>query len=133
MASNASRRHGRGPCRLWHERAHAGASQDAARPYDIAVVANEAIAGFAQTHLLPLAVVGTSRALPTSGLMAFGPARDEYAQLAARYVDRLLDKPGDLAIEQTTRFSLVLNLKAAKTLGVIVSQGILRRADEVIQ
>ena len=67
--------------------------------------------------------------------MAFGPARDEYAQLAARYVDRLLGgaKPGDLPIEQTTRFSLVLNLKAAKTLGVIVSQGMLRRADEVIQ
>jgi len=57
-------------------------------PEPLILLNREAIAGFAQTHLLPLA--GTSRALPASGLMAFGPARDEYSQLAARYVDCLL-------------------------------------------
>ena len=103
-----------GPVGSGKTRAHAGAVQGAARPYDIAAVTNEAIAGFAQTHLLPLA--GTSRALPASGLMAFGPARDEYSQLAARYVDRLLRcaKPGDIPVEQTTRFTLVLNRRAAR-------------------
>jgi len=95
----------------------------------------EAIAGFAQTHGLPLAVVGVSRTLPASGLIAFGPARDEYAQLAARYIDRILKgaKPGDLPIEQTTRFELVINLKSAKALGLTIPQALLLRADEVIQ
>ena len=84
---------------------------------------------------MPLAVVGGSRVLPPSGLIAFGPARDEYAQLAARYIDRILKgaKPGDLAIEQTTRFNLVINLKAAKALGLTIPQSLLLRADEVIQ
>ena len=42
-------------------------------------------------------------------------------------------KPSDLAIEQPTRFSLVVNLKAAKTLGLTIPQSLLLRADEVIQ
>ena len=69
----------------------------------------DAIADFAQTHGLPLAVVGSSRSLPASGLIAYGPTRDEYAQLAARYVDRILKgaKPGDLPVEQPSRFELV--------------------------
>jgi putative ABC transport system substrate-binding protein len=95
----------------------------------------EAIAAFAQTHRLPLAVVGISRVLPASGLMAFGPTRDEYAHLAARYIDRILKgaKPGDLPIEQPTRFNLVINLRSAKTLGLTLPQSLLLRADEVIQ
>jgi putative ABC transport system substrate-binding protein len=95
----------------------------------------ETIAAFAQTHRLPLAAVGVSRVLPASGLMAFGPAGAEYSQLAARYIDRILKgaKPGDLAIEQTTRFTLVINLKAAKALGLTPPPSLLLRADEVIQ
>ena len=95
----------------------------------------DAIADFAQAHGLPLAVVGASRALPASGLIAYGPMRVEYAQLAARYVDRILkgDKPGDLPVEQPTRFNLVINLKTAKALGLTIPQTLLLRADEVIQ
>lgn len=95
----------------------------------------DAIAGFAQTHGLPLVNVGSSRTLPASGLIAFGPTRDEFAKLAARYVDQILKgaKPGELAIEQPTRFSLVINLKAAKALGLTIPQTLLLRADEVIQ
>jgi putative ABC transport system substrate-binding protein len=61
--------------------------------------------------------------------------RDEYVQLAARYVDRILKgaKPGDLSIEQATRFNLTINLKAAKALGLTIPQSLLLRADEVIQ
>ena len=104
-------------------------------PEPLILSKREAIAGFAQTHGLPLAVVGGRRSLPESGLIAFGPARGEYAQLAARYVDRILKgaKPGDLAVEQTTRFELVINLKAAKALGLTIPQALLLRADEVIQ
>ncbi len=95
----------------------------------------DAIAGFAQMHGLPLAVVGGSRGLPASGLIAYGPARGEYAQLAARYVDRILKgaKPGELSVEQPTRFELTINLKAAKALGLTIPQALLVRADEVIQ
>jgi putative tryptophan/tyrosine transport system substrate-binding protein len=95
----------------------------------------DAIAGFAQAHGLPLANVGGSRGLPASGLIAYGPMRDEYAQLAARYVDRILKgaKPGELSIEQATRFNFTINLKAAKVLGLTVPQSLLLRADEVIQ
>ena len=104
-------------------------------PEPLILSKREAIAAFAQTHGLPLAVVGVSRVLPASGLMAFGPARDEYAQLAARYIDRILKgaKPGDLAVEQTTRFNLAINLKTAKALGLTIPQSLLLRADEVIQ
>lgn len=104
-------------------------------PEPLILSRREPIAGFAQQHGLPLAVVGVSRVLPASGLMAFGPARDEYAQLAARYIDRILRgaKPGDLAVEQTTRFALVINLKTAKALGLTIPPSLLLRADEVIQ
>ena len=95
----------------------------------------EAIAGFAQAHGLPLATVGGSRTDPASVLIAYGPMRDEYAQLAARYVDRILKgaKPGELSIEQATRFNFMINLKAAKALGLTIPQSVLARADEVIQ
>ena len=84
---------------------------------------------------MPLAVVGASRVLPASGLIAFGPARDEYARLAARYIDRILKgaKPGELSIEQPTRFHLVINLKSAKALGLTIPQSLLLRADEKIE
>ena len=104
-------------------------------PEPLILSKREVIAGFAQTHRLPLAVVGISRILPASGLMVFGPARDEYPQLAARYIDRILKgaNPGDLAVEQTTRFNLAINLRAAKALGLTIPQSLLLRADEVIE
>lgn len=104
-------------------------------PEALIVSKREAIAGFAQNHGLPLAVVSGGRALPASGLMAFGPARDEYAQLAARCIDRILKraKPGDLAVEQTTCFKQVINLKAAKALSLTIAPALLLRAGEVIQ
>jgi putative ABC transport system substrate-binding protein len=103
-------------------------------PEPLILSRRDAIAAFAQTHALPLAVVGRSRYLPAGGLIAFGPAPEEYAQLAVRYIDRILKgaKPGDLAIEQTTRFNLAINLKTAKALGLTIPQTLLARADEVI-
>jgi putative ABC transport system substrate-binding protein len=94
-----------------------------------------AVANFAQTHGLPLAVVGSGASLPANGLIAYGPTTAQYAQLTARYVDRILKgaKPGDLPVEQPSRFEFVINLKTAKALGLTIPQTLLQRADNVIE
>ena len=81
-----------------------------------------------------LAVTGSSRYLPASGLISYGPTTIQYAQITARYVDRILKgaKPGDLPVEQPSRFELAINLKTAKALGLTIPQALLQRADEVI-
>ena len=73
--------------------------------------------------------------LEAGALVSYAPNDAEQNQRYAAFVDRILRgaKPADLPIEQPTKFELVINLKAAKALGITVPQSLLLRADEVIQ
>ena len=92
------------------------------------------IAEFATTQRLP--TIGANRDQAVAGiLMSYGPNNDDILRRAAEYMDKILKgaSPGDLPIEQPTRFSLVINMKTAKALGLAIPESLLLQADEVVQ
>jgi len=92
------------------------------------------IANLAMKHRLPSMVSSRDR-VDAGGLVAYGPNLAELWRRAATFVDKILKgaKPGELPVEQPTKFELVINMKTAKALGLTIPPSLLRRADEVIQ
>jgi ABC-type uncharacterized transport system substrate-binding protein len=91
------------------------------------------VTSFAQRNRLP-AIYPIREYVDEGGLMSYGPSGLDMFRRAAAYVDKILKgaKPADLPVERPTKFDLVINLKAAKALGLTVPQSLLSRADQVI-
>jgi putative ABC transport system substrate-binding protein len=101
--------------------------------------------GFTQAHDTRVVALAARHRVPTvfgvgnfariGGLMSYGPDFVEVFRRAATYVDRILrgEKPADLPVQAPTKFELVINLRAAKALGLDIPPTLLARADEVIE
>ena len=94
----------------------------------------ERLAALALKHRLP-SMHTVSEYVDAGGLISYGPSYPDLFRRAALYVDKILKgaKPGDLPFEQPTRYSLVINLRTAKTLGLTIPPALRGQADELIQ
>ena len=92
------------------------------------------IVDLAAQHRLP-AAYNAREYVDLGGLMAYGASISALRRRAATYVDKILKgaKPADLAVEQPTKYELMINLKTAKTLGLTIPQSVLARAEEVVE
>jgi ABC-type uncharacterized transport system substrate-binding protein len=103
-------------------------------PNPVAITNQRQIASFARKNRLP-SMYGQKEYVDAGGLMSYGPSTAEMNRQAAVYVDKILKgaNPGDLPVEQPTKFELVINLKTAKGLGLTIPHSLIQRADQVIQ
>ncbi len=102
---------------------------------DAMLVSNRAkILEFAARHRLPT-IYGNPDYMPDGGLMAYAASIVDAWRRLATYADKVLKgaKPGDLPVEQATKFRMIVNLKTAKALGIAIPTSVLLRADEVIE
>jgi putative ABC transport system substrate-binding protein len=103
-------------------------------PTPMALAHASTLAELALKQRLP-AVSYSRNFAESGGLMAYGVDLDDQLRRAATYVDKILKgaRPGDIPVEQATKFKLVINLKTAKALGLTIPPSLLARADQVIE
>ena len=94
----------------------------------------EPMMDFATKNRLP-SVNAYHELVEAGGLMSFGPSYEDMHRRAANYVDKILKgtKPGDLPVELPSKFNLIVNVKAAKAIGLKIPESFLLRADQVIE
>jgi putative ABC transport system substrate-binding protein len=112
----------------------AGAQALIGHPSTFLVTNRSQIIDLAAKHKLP-AIYPSASYAEAGGLMSYGPDVRDNSRRAATYVERILKgaKPGDLPVQQPTKFELVINLKAAKQIGITIPPNVLARADKVIR
>ena len=102
---------------------------------DALVTANRTrIITFALTARLPM-ILNTRDYVQAGALISYGPSFPALFRRAAEYVDKILrgTKPGEIPVEQPTKFELAVNLTTARALGLTIPESFLLRADEVIE
>jgi putative tryptophan/tyrosine transport system substrate-binding protein len=127
----------RGPTdfdRAFSEMTKARAGALTVLPSSMLLVERRRLVDLAAKNRLP-AVYPTREFVDAGGFMSYGPNLADMYRRAATYVDKILKgaKPGDLPVEQPTKFELVVNLKTAKDLGLTIPPSLLARADQVIE
>ena len=114
----------------------------AKEPVGALLVVPDAVFVFHRIRLADLAARGRLAAaygvranVEAGGLMSYGPNVPDLFRRSATFVDKVLKgaKPGDLPVEQPTKFEMLINLKAARALGLTIPPSLLRRADEILQ
>ena len=102
-------------------------------PSPFAVSQRHLLVEFAKRHRLP-AIYFTDTFPDAGGLMSYGPDIPDVYRRAAAHVDRILKgaEPGELPVERPTKFDLVVNLGAAKAIGLTIPRSIMLRANRVI-
>jgi putative ABC transport system substrate-binding protein len=100
----------------------------------VATIQRELIVALAVRHKLPT-IYPYRFFVEAGGLMSYGPSLIDNYRRTATYVDRILrsEKPADLPVQEPTKYTLAINLKAAKAIGLTVPPTLLARADEVIE
>jgi putative tryptophan/tyrosine transport system substrate-binding protein len=113
-------------------KARTGALSVTAGPF--ATAQRKQLVEFAAKHRLP-AIYYRRDLVEDGGFMSYATSRDDLARRAAIFVDKILKgaKPADLPVEQPTKFEFVINLKAAKQIGLTIPPSVLYRADKVIK
>jgi len=97
-------------------------------------VTRQDLAYLALAHRLP-SIVYSRETVEAGALASYGPDNSGIFRRAGVYVDRILkgEKPSDLAVEQPSKFQLIVNLKTARALNLTIPPTLLARADEVIE